>query len=254
MSNKSHISEKPRPIDWLCTPVFVIVFFANLCAFEVLFRFSISFPKLLNYEIVFRAFNRLIVWNLRLSTATRFSCKGKSLEINLPVVVISNHQSMFDIPFLCLGLPSLCLRFVAKTELAQGIPGISVALRNGEHAIIDRANADQALSEMERAAKLSVQKGFSLVVFPEGTRSRNGSLRQFKTGGVAKILETLGEAVILPVAIKGSWRLARFSFKPISVGNRVEVVVTEGIHFGAGGDPEACLVRAREQIQEELDS
>jgi len=245
---KKQIENPARLIDWLLTPVFLLVFFLILCVFEVLYRISIYCPKWLDYDLVFSAFNRLLLLNLKLTALSAYEVKGSFSDAALPVVVISNHQSMFDIPFLCVALSRLRLRFVAKTELAAKIPGISIALRNGEHALIDRADPDQAMPELDRAAKLSKQDGFALVVFPEGTRSRNGNLRQFKSGGVARIVETLGEAVLLPVAIKGSWRIARFSFKPVSIGNKVEVILTEGFRVSAGEDADMYMARAREQI------
>lgn len=248
ISDKKVTENPARLIDWLLTPVFLLMFFLILCVFDVLYRISIYWPKWLDYDKVFSAFNHLILFNLKLVAFTKYEVKGSFAEVALPVVVVSNHQSMFDIPFLCVALCRLRLRFVAKTELAAKIPGISIALRNGEHALIDRADPDQAMPELERTAKLSKQEGFALVVFPEGTRSRNGNLRQFKSGGVAKIVEILGEAILLPVVIKGSWRIARFSFKPVSVGNKVEVILTEGFKVSAGEDADVYLARAREQI------
>jgi 1-acyl-sn-glycerol-3-phosphate acyltransferase len=133
----------------------------------------------------------------------------RNLHIPKHCLVIANHQSLLDILVLIymLGLERMP-RFVAKKELQFGIPLVSFTLRKGGHCLIKRRGAPidtmRSISKMARSCKLEQA---SCVVFPEGTRSRNGRLGMFHAAGVRKILET--EAVpVAAIAIDGGWRVA----------------------------------------------
>ena len=244
--------EKPRLLDWLLTPVFLLAFLTTLLLFDLLFRLRMLLPAQKAYQAILQGMNYGILYSLKFAAGLDYKVIGGYERKDLPVIVVSNHQSMFDIPFLSLALANLRLRFVAKDQLAHFIPGVSIALRNGEHAIIDRENSQQAMPELERAALLSKERGFSLTVFPEGTRSRDGQLKRFKSGGIAKIVETYGEAVLLPVAIRGSWKIPLYSFFPVSCGNKVEVHILEAIRVSAKDDAGEYVKKAKEQIQAAL--
>src|SRR6058998_4200492 len=94
-----------------------------------------------------------------------------------PVVYASNHSSMFDIWALFATLPG-SVRFVAKQELFR-IPLLGGAMRAAGHIPIDRAVKARAFEAYDDAARI-IRRGFSPVVFPEGTRSRTGNLLPFK--------------------------------------------------------------------------
>lgn len=133
------------------------------------------------------------------------------LRANLPdpCLVCANHQSVADIAILLAAFRSHQLRFVAKRELARGFPAVSEVLRIQRHALIDRGgyrNTALALETLGRRAR----SGMSPVVFPEGTRSRDGNLKTFHTGGVRTILERT-KLSIVGVAIDGGQYFARMS-------------------------------------------
>jgi 1-acyl-sn-glycerol-3-phosphate acyltransferase len=144
------------------------------------------------------------------STLTRF---GLTIEpwvgppLPNPLLVVANHQSLLDIPCLTLALPHHAVRFVAKRELGKGIPYVSLALREGGHALISRtSDFREGVQELHRFAALS-RRGVSPAVFPEGTRSRNGRLGRFNAGAFRLILQST-PLPVLSVAIDGAWRTA----------------------------------------------
>lgn len=116
-----------------------------------------------------------------------------------PQVLVSNHQSLFDIPALFAALP-VSLRFVAKAELSR-VPVFAHAMRQAGHVFIDRSNRDQAMAAMRRAGRRMKEEGLSLGLFPEGTRSGDGRLRRFRGGSILAAIET--QTVLVPVAVDG---------------------------------------------------
>ena len=119
-------------------------------------------------------------------------------------IFISNHASLLDIPAVCVGLP-FQLRFLAKKELFK-IPLFGHALLSAGHIKIDRGNLDSAVKSLEKGAVMLKERGYSALVFAEGTRSLDGEVGKFKKGGV--ILALSMGIPIVPVSISGSALLA----------------------------------------------
>lgn len=117
-----------------------------------------------------------------------------------PYIVVSNHQSMYDIPVLFQALP-LSLRMAAKQELFK-TPVWGKAMLAAGFVKIDRANRQRAYQALGSAAAQMQRDGISLHIAPEGTRSKDGHLAPFKRGAF-EIARTTGFSV-LPVAIDGA--------------------------------------------------
>jgi len=122
-------------------------------------------------------------------------------------ILVSNHQSLMDIPVLWDLLPQrLKLRFVAKKELGKGIPLVSSCLRIQGHALISRSGSVvQTMQGLEAFSRRSREQGFCPVLFPEGTRSRTGELGPFHTAGFRKLLEGESLPVLVAAVDGGSW-------------------------------------------------
>ena len=122
-------------------------------------------------------------------------------------VVLSNHQSLIDIPALVATVPTHQLRFVAKRELGRGVPLVSQMLRIQKHALINRkTNFSQTMKELKDFAGGTARIACP-VIFPEGTRSRDGELGAFHTGAARVILER-AHMPVLTVAIDGGKNLS----------------------------------------------
>jgi 1-acyl-sn-glycerol-3-phosphate acyltransferase len=114
------------------------------------------------------------------------------------IIIMSNHQSQLDIPVLTRALDRL-IGFVAKRELSK-IPLLNFWMKQIGCVFIDRSDKRGAHKAMETAARGMGSN--PLVVFPEGTRSKDGRLLPFKLGGTR--LALLAQAIIVPALIEGS--------------------------------------------------
>ncbi|MBQ0163457.1 MAG: 1-acyl-sn-glycerol-3-phosphate acyltransferase [Treponema sp.] len=113
-------------------------------------------------------------------------------------MVISNHQSLFDIPVFMTFFHDYDVRFVAKDNLSRHIPLVSEMLRSHEHCMIPRkGGASTAMRTMENFSKRVLAKNQIPIIFPEGTRSKDGSLGKFYSAGFRKI----SESTKLPVVV-----------------------------------------------------
>lgn len=148
------------------------------------------------------------------------------IDPKLKYVFMVNHQSNIDIPVLVQCLSQFQLRWIAKKELLW-VPFFGWAMWASKHIIIDRTDPSAAVKSLRRA-KERIAAGISVVVFPEGTRSRDGGLLRFKKGGFLLAVET-GTAIV-PVTINGSgallprgaWRLRPGTIE-VTVGRSVAV-------------------------------
>jgi len=134
------------------------------------------------------------------------------IEPDSPYVFMANHQSAFDIFVLLAGLP-VPFRWVAKEELFK-IPIFGPAMRRAGYIPINRANPRDAVRSLNEAAK-KIQEGVSVIVFPEGTRSEDGKLLPFKSGGF--VLAIKSQVPIVPTALIGTFEIkprGRFWVRP----------------------------------------
>lgn len=121
-----------------------------------------------------------------------------AIEARRPAVYACNHQSLFDIPVLVLAMPA-DFRMVAKKSLLH-VPIFGWALWLAGFLFIDRSNRERAIATLDRAAR-RLRGGTSIVVFAEGTRSRDGTLLPFKRGGFVLAIEA--GVPVVPVSIAG---------------------------------------------------
>jgi 1-acyl-sn-glycerol-3-phosphate acyltransferase len=141
---------------------------------------------------------RTWAWLVLKTTGVRVTAKGvESLEPGRSYVFASNHQSIYDIPIVFLALP-LQLRIVAKDSLGT-FPFLGWHLRTTGHLLVDRTNPGAGI--VKKMSRL-VQGARSLIVFPEGTRSVDGTVARFK-GGMFLVAIEAGLPVV-PVSIAGS--------------------------------------------------
>ena len=114
-------------------------------------------------------------------------------------VFLSTHQSYMDIPVMLGYLPAQ-LRIAAKREVFR-IPFLGWHMSRGGHISINRDSTAEAVESLRRAAQ-EIQPGVSAFLFPEGTRTRDGSLQPFKKGGFRVALQT--RLPVVPVTITGT--------------------------------------------------
>ncbi len=121
-------------------------------------------------------------------------------ETKEPFLIIANHQSMFDI-FALSGYLPLRFAWIAKNSLFR-IPLVGSAMLRAGYIPINRQNSESAHESIQRAAQSL--NNYSIVIFPEGTRSRSGNVGRFKKG--ASYLAAASGVPVIPVTITGSWQ------------------------------------------------
>ncbi|HQB93162.1 MAG TPA: lysophospholipid acyltransferase family protein [Smithellaceae bacterium] len=114
-------------------------------------------------------------------------------------VIIANHQSQYDV-FVVYGWLGIDFKWVMKQELRK-VPGIGIGCEKVGHIFIDRSNHEKALASLQKA-KEKIVNGTSVMFFPEGTRSKDGSLGEFKKGAFKMALDL--KLPILPITIIGT--------------------------------------------------
>ena len=118
-----------------------------------------------------------------------------------PVAFVSNHQGDLDIMILIAGIDHQ-MGFVAKKEL-QKLPGFGSAISDIRSVFIDREDARASLRAIEEGVQL-LNQGFSMTIFPEGTRSKGPQMGEFKKGSLR--LATKAEVPVIPITINGSYK------------------------------------------------
>ena len=126
----------------------------------------------------------------------------EKLDSEKPYIFAANHQSQFDILAL-QGFLGVDFRWLAKKELFQ-VPIWGPAMRKAGYIPVDRSRGRQALKSLGEAAQ-KIAAGTSVIIFPEGTRTKDGIMKDFKAG--AMVLAIKSGVDIVPVAIKGTYEI-----------------------------------------------
>jgi 1-acyl-sn-glycerol-3-phosphate acyltransferase len=158
-----------------------------------------------------------------------------------PHIYMANHTSYFDIFALLSTLP-VDFKFIVKQELMR-IPVFGHAMRRAGYIGIERDDPRKALKSMHKAAE-RIRNGASVLIFPEGTRSQDGSLQPFKPGGFHLALRSGCD--IIPIAITGSREIVPKGSLRIRKGT-IRVVV--GKEISLKGQTKKNMGRVMEQVR-----
>jgi 1-acyl-sn-glycerol-3-phosphate acyltransferase len=157
---------------------------------------------------------------------------------------------MYDIPPIFWFFRKYHPKFVVKQELARGIPTISYNIRNGGSVTIDRKNPKQAIPQIQKLGQFINKKKFAAVIYPEGTRSRSGSMKPFKTAGVSALLDAAPDALLVPLTINRAYQFTSKGLFPLQVGVRMEYIVHKPIENK--GDKNAIIAQAEAAVRSAL--
>ena len=192
-----------HPIQWVCL---------NLFGYQ-------AHKKSVDYLNFF-----LVKCTNLLGTTYTFKNK-KSIPNDVPIIFVSNHQSMYDIIGIIWYLRKFHPKFVSKKELGKGIPSVSYNLRHGGSVVIDRKDPKQAIPAIKKIADYIEKHTRSAVIFPEGTRSRDGKPKEFAQTGLKILCKNAPSAYIVPISINNSWKLVKYGTFPYGLGNHITFVV-----------------------------
>ncbi len=155
---------------------------------------------------------------------------------NRPIIIISNHQSMYDIPSVIWGFRKYYPKFISKIELSRNLPSISHNLKHGKSALIDRSSGTQAVKEILKLGRLIQENNYAACIFPEGTRSKTGQVKKFKSAGINTLLRAAPSAVIVPFVIDGHCQLLQRGYFPMNFGQKITYTVLDPV------EPEGVLI------------
>jgi 1-acyl-sn-glycerol-3-phosphate acyltransferase len=144
---------------------------------------------------------------------------------NVPIIFVSNHQSMYDIIAMIWYLRRFHCKFVSKKELGKGIPSVSFNLRHGGSVLIDRKDPKQAIPAIKGLGDYIEKHHRAAVIFPEGTRSKTGKPKEFAQTGLKILCKSTPSAYVVPVSINNSWKMVKYGFFPLGLGNRLTFVL-----------------------------
>jgi 1-acyl-sn-glycerol-3-phosphate acyltransferase len=210
-------------LDWIATGASVGGVLVALCAGEVAQRVAILAGPAAHQRAV-AAMCRWVNRGARLA-GTRFVASGLEHARGGPFVIVMNHQSLLDISMVGEHLAHLAPRYVSKIELARRIPGVSFNLRRGGSVCIDRSDSAQARAALAEMGRRVHDQGLSVVIFPEGTRSRDGAMKRFKPGGLRTLLAAAPGVRVLPISSSGGSRMFRRGLAPLERGVELRMVI-----------------------------
>ena len=191
-----------RLIWWLYSPYQMFVFIPWLAGTTVVMGILAAALAKFSPRAAFH-FGTAWSWMLCRMNWTRVEVEGReNARKGQSYIVMSNHQSHFDI-LAFYGHWGRQFRWVMKEELRK-VPGLGWYCDAGGHVFIDRSSHEKAVASLKAATKV-LSGGISVMIFPEGTRSRDGRIQPFKKGGFVMAEET--GLPILPVSISGTYRV-----------------------------------------------
>jgi 1-acyl-sn-glycerol-3-phosphate acyltransferase len=209
---------------------------------------SISDPGKRRQSVIARAWARMLLW------VSGVTVKVEGLEKISPdgsYVFVSNHLSYMDTPVVLANIP-VQFRFLAKRGLFQ-IPFLGWHLARAGHIRVPREDARAAVKTMGIAAQLIREAGISLIIFPEGGRSRTGRLSAFKEG--AAFIAVRAGVPLVPMCLKGTREVLPFGSGHIRSGT-VIMRIGEPISTVGVSDRERARITAelRSRIVELLET
>lgn len=201
-------------LDWLGTGASVSGVFASLFAHDAAQRVAIRFGPRAHQRVVQSQAHWINIAS-RL-TGARHVVRGlHHVDWSRNYIVVMNHQSLLDIAMASDFLGPLSPRYVSKAELGRGIPGVSYNLTHGGSALIDRKAPEQAHAVIAELGRRVREDGFTVVIFPEGTRSKTGAMKPFKPGGLRTLMQNAPGVPVLPVTSYGGSRMFEKGLAPL---------------------------------------
>jgi len=161
---------------------------------------------------------------------TRYSFENRdTIPKDVPIIFVSNHQSLYDIVGIIWHLRRYHAKFVSKIELGKGIPSVSYNLRHGGSILIDRKDPKQAIPLIKELSEYIEKYKCAAVIFPEGTRSKDGKSKEFAQSGLKILCKYAPSAYVVPITINNSWKMVKFGVFPMGLGNHLQFIIHEAI-------------------------
>ena len=213
-------------------PLTIIYAFAFLLTIVIFHPIQAFCYRVFGYEALKKSVDALQFCLMRCLNilGTRFTFDNPhDIPTNQPIIIVSNHQSMYDISPLMWYMRKHHPKFISKIELGKGIPSVSYNLRHGGSCLIDRKNPRQSLPAIMKFGEYIEETKRAAVIFPEGTRSVDGYPKPFQTKGLEILLKKIPSAMVVPITINNSWKTLRYGKFPMGLGTHIKFTVHKPI-------------------------
>ncbi len=220
-------------LGYFLSPIAIIAFLLFLCIFQPIQWVCYKLGGYSAHKKSVDLLNFFLTSTLYILFDTVSFINEQRLPLNRPLIFVANHQSMLDIPPLIWHLRKYHAKFISKIELTKNIPSISYNLKYGGGANIDRKDSRQSVTELAKLGTRMKENNWSAVIFPEGTRSKDGKVKPFHAGGIATILKKCPDALLVPIAIKNSWKIVQYGLYPLNTFTGMSLEVLEPIERGS---------------------
>ena len=238
-------------ISYILSSIFALVFYIILIIFHPLQWLGLNVFGYKGHKFVVDYMNFVLTKSLLL-LGTPVSVENKQqLPENTTLIFVSNHQGMFDIPPIIWAFRKHHPKFVSKIELGKGIPSISFNLRHGGAALINRKDPKQAISALSDFGKKIHKNKWSAVIFPEGTRSRDGKPKDFAVNGLKVLTKYNKEGFVVPLTINNSWKVFKYGKFPLGIFSPITITTHQPIKIDSLPFDE-LLVKTEKVIKEQL--
>lgn len=238
-------------LGYILTPIFILVFSVLLIIFHPIQWLCLKLGGYKPHKKTVDILNFCLVCTYYLLGNTVKFKNKQNLPLDRPIIFVSNHQSMFDIPPLIYFLRKHHGKFISKIELASGIPSISYNLKYGGGANIKREDSKQSIAEILGLANRMKKNNWSAFIFPEGTRSKTGQMKRFNIGGIATLVKKNPNALIVPIAINNSWKMMRYGYFPLGTFNAMKWEVLPPIEI-TNREIEEVVAEAENEIRKKV--
>lgn len=236
---------------WIPSIPYLLSFGFVLVVFHVLQVIALK----ISYGAHKKVVDGMIFWinqcHLWLLSPIKYENRAGDLPTDKPMIIISNHQGMFDIPAIGRVLKKHHPKYISKQSLAFGIPSVSYNIRNGGSIYIDRKKPAEAIEKIKAFSQYLNKNNRAGLLFPEGTRSRDGSMKPFKRGGFQQMLTEMPDATIVPVAMRNFWRMEQYKLRPMPFRVNLKCTVLPAVSR-EGKSQEELMAEVEAVIKAEL--
>lgn len=216
-------------LSYIITPVYLLIFALLLVIFHPVQMFT---NWIWGYPVrkkVVDVLNFCLLYSLWI-LGTRITFRGfEKIPQNRPLIIVANHQTLLDIVAIVVGFRKNHPKFISKAELGKGIPSVSYNLRHGGSVLIDRKKGAQSVKDIMMLGKHIEKETYAACIFPEGTRTKDGSVKTFQPAGVASLIRTAPSAIVVPLAIDGNYDIMKKGYYPIKLGGHLKFTVLDPI-------------------------
>ncbi len=240
-------------VAYILTPLFFLAFGITLLVFHPIQWICLN---IFGYSAHKKSVDFLNFFLCRSTNllGTRYTFNNRfDIPVTQPIIIVANHQSLYDIPPIIWYMRKHHPKFISKKELGKGIPSVSYNLRHGGSALIDRKDPKQALPALKEFAVYVKENNRSAVIFPEGTRSRNGVPKNFAVNGLKVLFKNIPNALVVPITINNSWKMLQYGKFLMGIGSHLKFKVHEPMPIEAN-NYEAFITKIEKIVIQDINT